>query len=352
MIRFAFPIAPSRRGGTFFRTESGMKSVVIPVAALAVGLAGGSWAAGQDSFRDDTPRVRPPIHEHEEDGPGRPGERRAVQGDLHDREHDDHGHGRPADRPSVIRQRADALANELDNVQEHLEEHLQEGHADRTMTQLFRQADAALAEAIHFQRSIRPETPPQEVAEHFQVLDRQVDGLIKGLRAIDDRVLRRMSSRLASADEQLHAVISTGGGRPAGDSVARQAHALAEEARRLERAARATIAQQDHNDQGDHRGDRELTDSLRDFAGKVEHFHETAETEHDSAHLAQDFAIVDQSWHRVVDLMNRNPHGAYLSRRAERVGELHDSLAQAIGVQGERKVIRFNVGGIGVNLQR
>ncbi|HEX6985686.1 MAG TPA: hypothetical protein VF170_09925 [Planctomycetaceae bacterium] len=271
----------------------------------------------------------------------------------HDHEHDGHGHGQPADRTAVIRQRTDALANELDNVQEHLEEHLQEGHADRAMAQLFRQADAALAEAIHFQESVRRDTPPREIAGHFRELDGQVHGLIKGLRAIDDPALRRLSSRLASADEQLHAVVTIGGGgRPSGDFAARQAHALADEAQRLERAARATIAQQDHDDRGDHRGDRELLDALRDFSGKVEHFHETAENENDSAHLAQDFAAVDQSWHRVVDLMNRNPHGAYLSRRAERVGTMHDSLAEALGVQGERRVIRFNIGGIGVDLQR
>lgn len=253
------------------------------------------------------------------------------------------------DRTAVIRQRVDTLANELDNVQEHLEEYLAEGHGDRTMAQLFRQADAALAEAIQFQRSVRRDTPPQEIAGHFHELDGQIHGLIKELRAIDDQVLRRLSSRLASADEQLHAIVVIGADRPSGDFAARQAHALAEEARRLERAARMTIAQQDRNNSGDHRGDRELLDALRDFGGKVEHFHETAETENDSAHLAQDFTAVDQSWHQVVELMNRNPHGAYLSRRAERVGTMHDSLAEALGVQGERRSIRFN---IGVDLQR
>lgn len=50
--------------------------------------------------------------------------------------------------------------------------------------------------------------------------------------------------------------------------------------------------------------------------------------------------------------MNRNPRGAYLSQRASRVGAMHDDLSRVVGVKTERRVIRFNVGGIGINVGR
>ena len=150
---------------------------------------------------------------------------------------------------------------------------------------------------------------------------------MRAMQATDDGFLRRSAARLAFADERLHAAVVIGVGRPTGGFIARQAHVLAGEAERLERAARATVARQDHREGGDHRGDRELLDALHDFTAKVEHFHETAETEDDPGHLAEDFALVDRSWQRVVELMNRNPYGAYLSRRASRVGAMKTTRA-------------------------
>lgn len=331
-----------------------MKTILVPAAALSVGLACGGWAAAQDRFRDD-----PPVHEHEleheTDAPVRQRGRQVEELDPHAHEHehaDPHGRGQAADRTALIRQRAAAVANELDRIQEQLEEHLQEGHGDQGMRRLFRQADTALAAAVHFRRTLKPGMPPQEVAEHFRELDGQLHGLIEAMESIDDRDLRRAASRLDYADEQLHAAAVTGAGRPGADFVVRQAHVLAGEAQRLERAARATIAEQDHEEEGDHRGDRELLEALRDFAGKVAEFHETVETGRDAGHVAQDFEVVDQSWHRVVDLMNRNPHGAYLSRRAERVGSMHDELSRVVGVKTERRLIHFDVEAADVEVGR
>lgn len=251
----------------------------------------------------------------------------------------------------VVRQRTDSLANELDAVLEHLEEDLAEGHGGRATAQLFHQAEAALQEAVHFRQSVRTGTTPQEIREHFRVLDGQVHALMQAMQQSQDAPLRRSVSRLAYADEQLHAAVAMG--QPAtADFVARQAHVLAGEAQRLERAVRSVIAQQDHHEGGDHRGDPELINAVHDFVDKVEHFHETAETENDPGHLAVDFADVDQSWHRVVDLINRNPHGAYLYRRAQRVGAMHDDLSRIIGVRSERRPIRFNVGGVNIQLGR
>jgi len=305
-----------------------MKSILIPAAAFAAALAAAPADAQNlpPAYREQDRRG--PVHEHE------------------------HGPVRPVDQTVAIRQRVDALSNELDYLQEHLEEHLEEGHADPAMAQLFRQADAAQGEAVHFRRSLRAGTPPQEIADHFRELDRLVHDLMQGMQATDDPALRRSTSRIAYADEQLHALVATGSGRPGGDFIARQAHVLAGEAERLERAARAVIAQQDHHEEGDHRGDRELLDAMHDFTAKVEHFHETAESEDDPAHVAEDFAIVDRSWHRVVELVNRNAHGAYLYRRAQRVGAMHDALSKVIGVKTERRPVRFNVGGIGIQLGR
>jgi hypothetical protein len=256
-----------------------------------------------------------------------------------------------ASQTQVVRQRTDALANELDAVLEHLEEHLEEGHGDRATGQLFNQAEAALQEAVHFRQSVRNGTSPQEIQEHFRVLDGQVHALMQAMQASQDAPLRRSVSRLAYADEQLHAAVNMG--QPASSEfIARQAHVLAGEAQRLERAVRSVIAQQDHREGGDHHGDPELINAVHAFYDRVEHFHETAETEHDLGHLAQDWAAVDQSWHQVVDLMNRNPHGAYLYRRAQRVGAMHDELSRVIGVRTERRAIRFNVGGVNIQLGR
>lgn len=303
-----------------------MKSVLIPAAAFAAALA----VAPADA--QNVPPAYREQHRHEHDH--------------------DHGHGLPADQASLIRQRVDALSNELDYIQEHLEEHLEEGHVDQASAQLFRQADEALREAVHFRRSIRTGAETREVYDHFRVLDGQVHALMQAVQNSNDAPLRRAASRLAFADEQLHAAVARGAGQTTGEFIARQAHVLAGEAQRLERSARAVIAQQDHHEEGDHRGDRELIDALHDFVDKVEHFHETAENENDPGHLAEDFAIVDQSWHRVVDRINRNPHGAYLYRRAQRVGAMHDDLSRVIGVKTERRPIRFNVGRIGIQLGR
>lgn len=255
---------------------------------------------------------------------------------------------RPAgDSLSMVRLRADALAGEIDYLQEHLEADLEAGGS----AELFAQADDALREAIHFRRSVVNGVDPREVAEHFRTLDAQVHGLMQAVQDSGDPFLERAASRLAFADEQLHAAVSAGG-RPTGEFLARQAHVLAGEAQRLMRSAQAVIAQQDRHADGDHHGDPELLAAIQAFTDRVEHFHETAETEDDPGHLAEDFALVDESWHQVVDLLNRNPHGAYFYRRAQRVGAMHDDLSRVIGVKAPRRAIRFNVGGIGINLGR
>jgi hypothetical protein len=314
-----------------------MKTFLILSAALAVSLAGASTALAQ------RPILRPPAYEHEhEEGRLRRRDRQPVQ---------IHPHGHAAEWIPVIRQRAEAIAYEIDYVQEHLEGHLEEGHADRAMAQLFRQADATLAEAIHFHDSLRPGSTTREIADHFRVLDKQVHALMEMMQATNDPVLRRAVSRLAFADEQLYAAVGTPAGQAGPEFIARQAHVLAGEAQRLERSARAIIASQDHREGGDHRADRQLLDALHDFTDKVEHFHETAEHEDDAEHIAEDFQLVDRSWHRVVELMNQNPHGAYLSRRAQRVGSMHDDLSRVIGVRAERRLIRFNIGNIGIDLR-
>ncbi len=274
-----------------------------------------------------------------------------------DQHRHEHEQGRPpqvrtADQLPLIRQRTDALANEIDYIQEHIEEHLEEGHADSATYALFSQADEALREAVHFRKSLVSGSNLRDVYEHFRVLDQQVHALLPAIQSSEDPSLRRSASRLAFADEQLHAAVAVGAGQTTAEFIARQSHVLAAEAQRLERAARVTIAQQDHDQEGDHHGDRELIDALHDFSDRVEHFHETAENEDDPGHVAVDFALVDRSWQRVVELMNRSPHGAYISRRAQRVGAMHDDLSKVIGVKAPRRAIRFNLGGIGVQLGR
>ncbi len=322
-----------------------MKTLLIPAAMFAAAVLSGEAAYAQLLEQNRNPTLPPTYrHEHDED---------RSRGSANDRVRVPGGpSNRVSDQTTLIRQRADAVANEVENIQAHLEDHMEEGHADQATYRLFYTADSALQQTIQFRRSIQPAASPEEVYEQFRALDQQIHGLMQAVQASNDPTVTRDLSRLAYADERLHAVVATGAGQTTSGFIARQAHVLATEAQQLERAARVTIAQQDGHAEGGHRGDAELIEAIHVFADRVEHFHETAEHENDRSHLAEDFTRLDQSWQRVVELMNRNPHGAYLSRRAQRVGAMHDDLSRVIGVKAERRSIRFNIGGVGVDLGR
>ena len=273
----------------------------------------------------------------------------------HEHDHNHQGNlppGRVAEATTLIQQRADQLANAIENLQEHIEDHLEDGHGSREMYKLFDQAEGTLVQTIQFRRASRAGVPPRQIYDNFRALDQQVHGLMQAVQSANDNAMRRNLSQLAYADERLHAAVAKEAGQTTGEFVARQAHVLAAESQELERAVRLTMARQDGDEDGRHRGDAELVDALHRFTDRVEHFHETAEHEDDMEHLRQDFALVDQSWHQVVDLMNRNPHGAYLSRRAQRVGAMHDDLSRVLGVKAERRPIRFNLGPFDINLSR
>lgn len=220
------------------------------------------------------------------------------------------------------------------------------------MYELYDRAEGVLGQAIQFRRSIQPGMPPRQVYDQFRPFDQQVHGLMQAVQGTDDSFMRRNLSQIAYADERLHAVVATGAGQTTGEFIARQAHVLAGEAQQLERAVRFTMRRQDGDEEGRHHGDAELVDAIHRFTERVEHFHETVEHEDDREHLREDFARLDQSWHQVVELMNQNPHSAYLQRRAQRVGAMHDDLSRVLGVESQRRTIRFNVGPFDINLGR
>lgn len=308
-----------------------MKTILIPSALFAATFAAAAEAQVLNQNRNLPPTYR---HEHEHDAPNtrRP--------------------NRMPDQATQIQQRTDQLANAIENLQEHLEDHIRDGHGGRDLYRLFDQCEAVLLQTVRFRRSVRQNVPPRQIYDQFRALDQQVHGLMQAVQGTNDRVLQRHLAHVTYADERLHAIIATNAGQTTNGFIARQAHVLAAEAQQLERAVRFIIERQDGDDEGRHRGDAELIDAVHRFADRVEHFHETAEHEDDREHLRQDFARLDQSWHQVVELMNRNPHGAYLSRRAQRVGSMHDDLSRVLGVETERRVIRFNVGPFDINLGR
>ncbi len=309
-----------------------MKTILFPSALFAAVFA----SAAADAQVRNQNRNLPPTYQHEH-------------------EHDDRGTGRPArpvDQTTQIQQRADQLANAVEEIQEHLEHHIHDGHGEQEMYQLFDQCETVLGQTVQFRRAVRQDVPPRQVYDQFRALDQQVHSLMQAVQKSNDRALQRDLSQLAYADERLHAAVATVAGQTTNEFIARQAHVLAAEAQQLERAVRFTMERQDGDEDGRHRGDAELVDAIHRFADRVEHFHETAEHESDRQHLREDFALLDQSWHQVVDLMNRNPHGAYLSRRAQRVGSLHDDLSRVLGVETQRRAIRFNVGPFDINLGR
>lgn len=327
-----------------------MRKLGILVAALGIGLAGGRTGA------QAPPTARPPAarlddrHGHDDSaGEGR----RASLGER-DPSHGpppgegEHGRGPDADgaeEGAAVEQRAEALAGELEVAAEHLEDGLiPDGNDDRPAdprtVRLFRRTEMALVEAVRFRDLIGTGAAPQKVLSEFESLDDHVQGVLPVLLSSQNPALRRSGSRVAYADEQLRALVATGAARRPSELVPRQARVLSAEAARLERAARFDVAQIDADDVGTRRGDPELVAAIRAFSEATDRFDLTAETERDPGHLAKSFSAVDVGWRRVVELANANRLGVFVLRRAERVGTIHEEIRRALGVPGDRPVIR------------
>lgn len=240
--------------------------------------------------------------------------------------------GRGRDDLTTIRQRTERLASALEHLQEDIRIELE----GRQARELFRQADQALEEALHFQRSLRPGIDRRHIVQDFQALDRQVHELLRNLERVPRRgALARGAARVRFADEQLHFAVFRGD-RTDGrirEVIARQAHVLENQSHNLLQAARFVV--------GPGRRGRELMSALQQFVEEAEHFHESVEKGADRKHAARDFAELDRSWHELVRRLNASAYGAYLRRRAEQVNAVHNQLHELLQIDSDRPRVRY-----------
>lgn len=205
------------------------------------------------------------------------------------------------------------LASDIEHLQEDL--HYERGTYPEQLREQAEQASRAVA---HFHRVLRQSDDREHVMRDFEEMDRQIHQLVDRINQSTDRWLRRQASRIQYADEQLHYALRTRQAEGPGgmqDLVARQAHLLESQARELQMLVQRGTRQ-----------DGGVRDAVDAFADEAEHFHEVVERGADIEHLRDDFRELDESWHRVAELLNRSSYSFYVRRRAQDVNRVHNQL--------------------------
>ena len=208
------------------------------------------------------------------------------------------------------------------HIEQMLEDLAYNNSANRDIT---RQADNLLGELYHFRVSVMQGASREHVYEDFRSLDGKIHTLLNNVGQINDAGVRRTASKVSTADQQLHYMIYNGDINPAnqGDAIARQAHALSNEAREFVQMARVRL---DNTAQ-----DRQLKASIEKFAQSTDHFHEVAEGGADPQHIIQDFAEVDRDWTSVVQQINQTQGHYYLRQRALQVNTVRHRIRELVG---------------------
>ena len=215
------------------------------------------------------------------------------------------------------------LGSDLDHLQEDLV--YERGTYPRGLREQVDQVSRAVA---HFQRVLSQTNDQRHLQRDFQEMDEEVHRLVRTLNRADDSWLRRQASRISYSDEQLHYALQSKVADPRAPSrelLARQAHLLEIGARDLEELAERV-----------NRRDRRLREAIREFADQAEHFHQVVEDGADSQHLHKDFEEVDDTWHRVVELLNRSSNVFYLRSAAQNVNRVHNQIHELLTTGHER----------------
>jgi hypothetical protein len=223
--------------------------------------------------------------------------------------------GSPA--PSVgrwVRQ----LSSELDHLQEDV--FFERGSYPRGLNDQIEQRSLMVA---HFQRVQQQSNDQDHLRRDFQEMDRRVHELLRTLEGSGDPWLRRQASRIRYADEQLHYALErrldrSGGG--ARELLARQAHLLDGLARDLEHL----------HDRVSRRSTR-LDEAIHEFAHQADHFHDVVEERANRDHIRRDFQRLDETWHRVVDGLNRSSYSYYLRSVAGDINRVHNQINELVG---------------------
>ena len=241
------------------------------------------------------------------------------------------------------------LASDLDHLQEDLV--YERGSYPAGLRE---QVDEVSQSVAHFQHVLEQSNDQRHLARDFKAMDEEVHRLVRTLNQSEDRWLRRQGARLNYSDDQLHYALRDNLQNESESSrevLIRQVHLLDREAAELQQLAERV-----------NRRDRRLREAIRDFADKVEHFHQVVEDGGDGDHVHEDFRDVDEAWHHVVERLNRSTPVLYLRTAAQNVNrvhnQIHELLAADHGHTGEgldsasrptrdRRAIQFDIPGVG-----
>lgn len=237
--------------------------------------------------------------------------------------------GRPDGRSQTWHSGAEQWTNKLVDELDHLEEDL---YYERTERGLIKEVESTLNAVVHFRRVLRGGADRDHLIRDFREMDKQVHDLLEELSDSRSSWLRRATSRIRYADEQIHyylAVPDRDDQETFRELVARHAHVLEQQSERLE-----GISRRFPNPPG---RPNSLHEAIRDFADEAEHFHKVVEEGADRAHLQRDFRELDQSWHNAVDQINRSSQGLWVRRQAQLVNKVHNQLHELLDLKDDAR---------------
>ena len=235
-----------------------------------------------------------------------------------------------SDERAAIRSAIQALAHQVEDLQDDFVESL----TDQKDRALYRQADDVLADLVQLEQALADGGSRAELSRKFGALDRRVQELLKAVQILGakGRGLHRAAARVEAAGDQLYDTLSNGAGpaEPTPQDLERQARALANAARQLDRAARYAL--------GGVPGREVLLLDVRGVAEAAEQFQKTAGGNADRGERRKEFAAVNQAWERAVrgvQKLSVREH-VHLQRLAGRVDRLHARLFERLGLEGPR----------------
>jgi len=231
---------------------------------------------------------------------------------------------------TIVKVETRYLVKAVERLQETIIEEMS-GRKERT---LYRQADEALSLVVDFERSLDAATSRERLYARFGEFDTKLHELLEAVQkeAKNVRALRREASRVESADEELHFVLSAGD--PTAQRVQavfkRQARRLVSAAKELEETAQYALSK----DSGDV--------SPGDFRNLVEasvRFQKSVEAGAEREQLRKDFRDVDHAWQRTVEVLKRiKPRdNLYLVRSAAQMDRLHERIYRLLGLKEKNR---------------
>jgi hypothetical protein len=233
---------------------------------------------------------------------------------------------------SQAREAAGLLVRDLELLQEVIIAEVK-GKKERT---LYRQADAALNEALSFVESLKG-GKRADLYKRFDELDEKIHQVLDGVKALGEgqRAVHRAASYLQASDDQLHYALSEGDVSEARTRkvIERQSRALTETARELYETAAYAF--------GDDPALATLQKEIDQLVKSADRFQKGLEGKAVRGDLKRDFKEVNAAWQKVTQgLKGVSPkENVYLLRGAVRMDRLHERLFRLLGIEGERPQI-------------